>query len=87
MECHSRRKDIPPPIRRRCIDTLHEFWEWSEHGQYPIVVDTTSCTHTLRTCKDDLNEEDKELLEKLTILDSIEFLHDFVLPKLKHPGH
>jgi D-lactate dehydrogenase len=63
--------------------TLHEFWEWSEHGQYSIVVDTTSCTHTLRTCKDDLNKEAKELLEKLTILDSIEFLHDYVLPKLK----
>jgi len=63
--------------------TLLEFWEWSEHGQYPIVVDTTSCTHTLRTCRDDLNEEDKELLKKLTILDSVEFLHDFVLPKLK----
>jgi D-lactate dehydrogenase len=63
--------------------TLLEFWEWSEHGQYPIVVDTTSCTHTLRNSKDDLNQEDKELIDKLTILDSIEFIHDFVLPKLK----
>jgi D-lactate dehydrogenase len=63
--------------------TLLEFWEWSEHGQYPVVVDTTSCTHSLRTSKDDLNQEDKELLEKLTLLDSIEFIHDFVLPKLK----
>jgi D-lactate dehydrogenase len=62
--------------------TLVKFWEWSAHGEYPIVVDTTSCTHTLRTCKDDLNEEDKELLEKLTILDGTEFLHDFVVPKL-----
>ena len=63
--------------------TLHEFWEWAEHGQYPIVVDTTSCTHTLRTCKGDLDKGEKEILEKLTILDSIEFLDDFVLPKLK----
>ena len=63
--------------------TLHEFWGWSDRGQFPIVVDTTSCTHTLRTCKDDLNQEDRELLEQLTILDSIEFLHDYVLPKLK----
>jgi D-lactate dehydrogenase len=63
--------------------TLLKFWEWSEHGQYPIVVDTTSCTHTLRTSKGDLNKEDKELLEKLTLLDSIEFIHDFILPKLK----
>jgi D-lactate dehydrogenase len=63
--------------------TLLKFGKWSEHGKYPIVVDTTSCTHTLRTCQGDLNEADKELFEKLTILDSIEFLHDFVLPKLK----
>ncbi len=64
-------------------NTLHEFWEWSEHGKYPIVVDTTSCTHTFRTCRGDLDEEDEVLLDKLTILDSIEFLNDFVLPKLK----
>jgi D-lactate dehydrogenase len=62
------------------------MWEWSEHGKYPIVIDTTSCTHTLRTCKDDLNQEDQELWKQLTILDGIEFLHDVVLPKLHvHP--
>ena len=62
------------------------MWEWSEKGKYPIVIDTTSCTHTFRTCKDDLNKEDRELWQNLTILDNIEFLHDIVLPKLKlHP--
>jgi D-lactate dehydrogenase len=61
---------------------LLHMWEWSEHGRYPIVIDTTSCTHTLRTCKDDLNKEDQEVWKKLTILDGIEFLHDIVLPKL-----
>jgi len=66
--------------------TLMQMWEWSEHGGFPIVIDTTSCTHTLRTCSDDLNAEDKELWKKLTILDGIEFLYDHVLPKLKiHP--
>jgi D-lactate dehydrogenase len=29
--------------------TLLQMWEWSEHGKYPIVIDTTSCTHTLKT--------------------------------------
>jgi len=66
--------------------TLQQMWDWSERGKYPIVIDTTSCTHTLRTCKGDLSREDQELWEKLTILDSIEFLHDIVLPKLDlHP--
>ncbi len=66
--------------------TLLQFWDWSERGKYPIVIDTTSCTHTLRTCDDDLSDEDKALWKQLTILDSIEFLHDYVLPNLDiHP--
>ncbi|HEY9529431.1 MAG TPA: FAD-linked oxidase C-terminal domain-containing protein, partial [Anaerolineales bacterium] len=62
--------------------TLLKFREWSEEGKYPIVVDTTSCTHTLRTCSDDLSDEDREFWKRLTILDGLEFLHDHVLPKL-----
>ncbi|MBI5840484.1 MAG: (Fe-S)-binding protein [Chloroflexi bacterium] len=66
--------------------TILKFWDWSEHGKYPIVIDTTSCTHTLRTCNDGLSDEDKELWKQLTILDGIEFLHDHILPKLEiHP--
>jgi D-lactate dehydrogenase len=62
---------------------LLKFWDWSEGGKYPIVIDTTSCTHTLRTCGDGLSAEDKALWGKLTIIDGIEFLHDHVLPKLR----
>ena len=58
------------------------MWEWSGHGKNPVVIDTTSCTHTLRTCSDDLNEEDKTIWKQVTILDGVEFLHDHVLPKL-----
>ena len=66
--------------------TLLQMWTWSEQGKYPIVIDTTSCTHTLKTCSDDLSTEDKEIWKHLTILDGVEFLHDHVLPKLElHP--
>jgi len=66
--------------------TLKQMWVWSEHGKYPIIIDTTSCTHTLRTCGDDLNPEGKEVWNRLTILDGVEFLHDYILPKLDiHP--
>jgi D-lactate dehydrogenase len=66
--------------------TLMQMWEWSEHGKHPIVIDTTSCTHTLRTCNDDLNAADKELWGQLTLIDGVEFLHDHLLPKLEiHP--
>jgi D-lactate dehydrogenase len=63
--------------------TLMQMWAWSEQGRYPIIMDTTSCTHSLRTCSDDLNDEDVKLWRKLTMLDGVEFLHDYVLPKLE----
>lgn len=62
--------------------TLLKLWGWSREGKYPIIMDTTSCTHTLRTCSDDLSDEDQELWKRLKILDGIEFLHDYALPKL-----
>jgi D-lactate dehydrogenase len=62
--------------------SIKNFWEWSEHGKYPIVIDMTSCTHTLRTCSDSLSDADKELYDQMTILDSLEFIHDSLLPKL-----
>lgn len=62
--------------------TLTQMWQWSEQGKYPIVIDTTSCTNTLRTCSNDLNTEDQEMWQKLNLLDSVEFLHDHVVPRL-----
>jgi D-lactate dehydrogenase len=64
-------------------NTLKQMWKWSEHGRFPIVIDTTSCTHTLRTCSDDLDEDERALWRQMTILDGIEFLHDYALPKLE----
>jgi D-lactate dehydrogenase len=63
--------------------TILKFLEWSGGGKYPIVIDTSSCAQTFRTCGDDLSLEDKERWKILTTLDSIEFLHDYVLPALK----
>jgi D-lactate dehydrogenase len=66
--------------------TITKFWEWSGHGELPIVIDTTSCAYSLRTCADGLLEEDQILYRQLKLLDSIEFLHDILLPKLViHP--
>jgi len=63
-----------------------KFWKWSDGGKYSIVTDTTSCAHTLRTCSDSLSKERLALYQQLTILDSIEFIHDTLLPKLPiHP--
>ena len=66
--------------------TIAKFWEWSEGGKYPIVIDTTSCAHSLHTCSEYLSEEDLARYQQMTILDSLEFIHDTLLPKLEiHP--
>ncbi|HXF86042.1 MAG TPA: FAD-binding and (Fe-S)-binding domain-containing protein [Anaerolineales bacterium] len=66
--------------------TLRELWNWSEQGKYPIVIDTSSCTHALLTNRHILDEEDQAIQQKLILLDVVEFLHDHVLPKLElHP--
>jgi D-lactate dehydrogenase len=66
--------------------TITEFWKWSEHGKYPILIDTTSCAHTLLTCQEALSSDDLALYQQMTILDSIEFIHDTLLARLElHP--
>jgi len=66
--------------------TLERFWEWSGHGRLPIVIDTTSCTYTLRQYKTDpdaLTKSEREIFEKITLLDGLDLMHDFLLPSLK----
>jgi D-lactate dehydrogenase len=69
--------------------TLERFWEWSEHGRLPIVIDTTSCTYTLRQYSGNLSgltPEERPIFENLTLLDGLELMHDVLLPKLElHP--
>jgi D-lactate dehydrogenase len=67
-------------------NAILKFREWTEGGKYPIVIDTTSCTQTLRTCSNELSSEDLAFYRQITVLDSVEFIHDILLPKLDiHP--
>ncbi|PWH19350.1 MAG: FAD-binding oxidoreductase [Anaerolineae bacterium] len=62
--------------------TLEKLWRWSEGGRYPIVIDATSCAYTLRNAGADLDGVTLQRYRQLTLLDSVEFLHDTVLPRL-----
>lgn len=66
--------------------TVDEFWEWSDGGRLPIVTDASSCTYTFRNAGKDLKGQALERFTQLTILDSIEFVHDTLLPKLRERG-
>lgn len=61
---------------------IARFWEWSEHGRLPIVIDTSPCTYGLTTCRPHLTPENQQRFDQLTILDSTAFVHDRLLPKL-----
>jgi D-lactate dehydrogenase len=62
--------------------TVENLFRWSNAGQLPIVIDTSPCTYGLRTARPNLSPENQARFDALTILDSVEFAHDHLLPKL-----
>ncbi len=61
---------------------IERFWEWSDHGRLPIVIDTSPCAYGLTTCRSSLTPENQQRFDKLQILDSVAFVHDQLLPRL-----
>jgi D-lactate dehydrogenase len=61
--------------------TIEKLWEWSSHGELPIVVDTSPCTYSLRS-GEGLSSENRERLSRMRILDAIEYFPTSVLPSL-----
>jgi len=66
---------------------IGNFWKWSGEGKLPIMIDTSPCTYGLIHARESLTPENQVRFDRLKILDSIEFVHDQLLPKLKvnHP--
>lgn len=60
----------------KVVDVL---WKSSDEGRCPVVTDVTSCAFTLRRMRSVLNQENRQRFDRLRILDSVDFLHDFVL--------
>jgi D-lactate dehydrogenase len=62
---------------------IEKFWEWSQEGLLPVVMDTSPCTHGVLTSRAYLTPENQAKFDKLKILDSTAFAHDVLLPRLK----
>lgn len=56
------------------------LWKSSKEGALPIVIDVSSCAYTLHRIRPVLEDENRKKFDRLTILDSVDFLHDMVLP-------
>ncbi len=59
---------------------VEQLWQSSENGLHAIVMDVSSCTYTLHHLRPALTAENQAKFDQLTVIDSIDYLHDFVMP-------
>ena len=69
----------------KCNETVAKLWEITNQGRVPVVLDVTSCSQTLQKCRPILDEINKQRFDQLNILDSIDYLHDHVMPAANTP--
>jgi len=82
-------KGFVPAYRHTVNRTIEKLWEWTSGGKIPVVIDISSCSQSLHTCRPYLTAENQARFDSLTILDSLEFAVDILLPRLsikKMPG-
>jgi D-lactate dehydrogenase len=61
---------------------IERFWRWSREGRLPVIMDTSPCTYGMKTCRPYLTPENQARFDRITIVDSVEFAHDRLLPRL-----
>lgn len=77
-------KGFDAAYRDKAAEMLEHLWQWSNHGELPVVVDAASCTHTLvDSMPAILTGEQREVFDKLTILDAVEWLARDVVEHLE----
>jgi len=64
-------------------ETVERMWQSSEEGRLPVVIDVSSCEYTLKHIYPVLTRENQVRYTRLTIWDSVEFLHKIVLPRVE----
>lgn len=62
--------------------SIEWLWNHTNQGEYPIVIDTTSCAHTFQQSAPLLSNKNQERLKKLLILDVTAFAAMYLLPRL-----
>jgi D-lactate dehydrogenase len=62
---------------------VESMWEWSGAGSIPIVCDASSCTFGITTeILTYLSLQNSERHKQLTLIDSVKWAHDYLLPRL-----
>ncbi len=63
-------------------ETVQKLWAWTNEGRLPVVLDISSCSHSLHTCRPYLTEENQARFDQLRIMDSLEFAVDVLATRL-----
>ena len=63
--------------------TVEDLWSWTDGGTLPVVIDASSCTHGLLEAAGALSENDRERLEAVNVLDSIDWAGRHLLAGLQ----
>jgi D-lactate dehydrogenase len=61
---------------------MDQLWTSTQGGRIPVVIDVSSCAYTLKHLRSVLEEAHKRQFDQLTIMDSVDFLHDLVMPRI-----
>jgi D-lactate dehydrogenase len=76
-------KGFAEAYRFTANQTIEKLWQTTGEGKISVVTDVTSCTQTLKTCRNYLTDENKACFDKMTFLDVIDFAADYLLPNLE----
>lgn len=79
-------KGFTPAFGFTANQTIEKLWNWTEQGRWPVMLDISSCTYTLQTCRPQLTEENKRKYDAMKIIDSIDWIADHVLPHVTLTG-
>ncbi|MCY7359994.1 MAG: FAD-binding oxidoreductase, partial [Rudanella sp.] len=63
-------------------ETIEKLFSQSQEGKLAVVMDVTSCTQTLKSCRTSLTDANRAKFDALTFLDAIDFAADRLLPLL-----
>lgn len=63
-------------------EIIEKLWIDSNRGVLNIVIDVSSCAYSLKNLRSVLNEANQAKYDSLSIFDSVDYLHDVVMPKL-----
>jgi D-lactate dehydrogenase len=58
-------KGFIPAYKHTVNQTIELLWKWTGQGKIPVLMDVTSCTHSLQGSHGYLTEENKKLLNNL----------------------